>query len=201
MRVIHHVSRHCQDNSYSPFYSASPSPPSHRLSPTLFYFPHINPEYLGSFPRWWTQVEILFVNPSCGQHIGWVAAVGFLGLSHSAVQGMTTAIARGRRDLAPQTVECGAVMAEMAQRAHFTPPSEWLQISCTALLIGNTFETSFHDHTYGVQKKEPKSIKNEVQSMTKSTELILDLTNGFFKLLFFQTCINHKCAEFGLKQL
>lgn len=55
--------------------------------------------------------------------------------------------------------DCGAVMAEMARRAHFTPPSEWLQISCTAVLIGNTLETSFHDHTYGSQKKEKRKKK------------------------------------------
>lgn len=97
-------------------------------------------------------------------------------------------------------------MAEMARRAHFTPPSEWLQISCTALLIGNTFETSFHDHTYGAQKKEKlkkkkrKSSRNEVQNMTKCTELTLDLTHVFFNLPFFQPWINQKCAEFKLKQ-
>lgn len=116
---------------------------------------------------------------------------------------MTTAIVRERRDLALQSVECGAVMAEMARRAHFTPPSEWLQISCTALLIGNTFETSFHDHTYGVQKKRGKKIKrwkNAFQAMTKCIELTLDLTNVFFNLLFFRPRINQKCAEFNLKQ-
>lgn len=75
--------------------------------------------------------------------------------------------------------DCGAVMAEMARPAHFTPPSEWLQISCTAVLIGNTLETSFHDHTYGSQKKEKwkkGGSKKEVQNMTKCTELTLDLS-------------------------
>lgn len=118
---------------------------------------------------------------------GWTQHKGFSGFSHSAFQSMTTAVVRGRRDLAMWSVERGAVMAEMARRAHFTPPSEWLQISCTALLIGNTFETSFRDHTYGVQKKEKgrgkkkdvKGSKNEIQSMSKCTELTLDLTNTF----------------------
>lgn len=55
---------------------------------------------------------------------GLAAARGFSGLSHNAIQGLTRIIARKRRDLAKQSVACGAVMAEMAQRAHFTPPSE-----------------------------------------------------------------------------
>lgn len=126
------------------------------------YFLFLSPQ-IQSFPQWWTQVVFYL----------WILAVvselaggrpqhqGFSGLSHSAVQGMTTAIVRGRRDLALCSVECGAVMAEMARRAHFTPPSEWLQISCTALLIGNTFETSFHDHTYAVQKKRKNKKQQE----------------------------------------
>lgn len=121
----------------------------------------------------------LFVIRSCGQQIG--QGWQLLEVSHKPVQGSTAAIARKRRDLAEQSVECGAVMAEMARRAHFTPPSEWLQISCTALLIRNTFETSFYDHTYGAQRKVTK---NQGQSMSKSTELTWELTNVFLSSNF-----------------
>lgn len=71
--------------------------------------------------------RVLFICDSFLWSANWpelAAARGFSGLSHKPVQGSTAAIARKRRDLAEQSVECGAVMAEMARRAHFTPPSE-----------------------------------------------------------------------------
>lgn len=152
------------------------------------------------------------MSPSCGQRVGQGAgrstgvSLGFLKAPSKALLLLKQ---EGGGIWHCRAGKCGTVLVEMARRAHFTPPSEWLQISCTVFLIGNTFETSFHDHTYGAQKKEStKKIKerererskNSVQNMTQCTELTLDLTNGFFFFfnlsiliyLFFQPWTNHK---------
>lgn len=65
-----------------------------------------------SFPVWWIQNGFYLWNPSWGQHImagrggdtgTWMQHLGFSGFSHSAFQSMTTAIVRGRRDLATRS--------------------------------------------------------------------------------------------------
>lgn len=150
--AIHHVSWQCQDSSLSLILFL----PLSCMSVDFFFVP-INPEF---FPLWLAQNGFyLWILPEVNMlWPGGVAAQAQRDVD--AAQGVLWVFSSrlpkhdycySKKEAGSGNVERWAVMAKMARRAHFTPPSEWLQISCTALLIGNTFETSFCDHTFGLQ--------------------------------------------------